>query len=108
MAVKPSDGAGYTVEDDTFRDEEVQLVHVEPPVSGAMQPAERGGQTIRYRIGAFVEPRGKSDGNHGDNDAGAGYRPVQVDDVFHPVAADKLPERDEPGEKCYHGKEHEG
>ena len=28
--------------------------------------------------------------------------------MFHPVATDKLPERDEPGEECYHGKEHEG
>ena len=60
MAVKPSDGAGYAVEDDTFRDEEVQLVHVEPSVSGAMQPAERGGQTIRYGGSILVEPRGQS------------------------------------------------
>ena len=31
-----------------------------------------------------------------------------MDDVFHPVATDKFPERNEPGEKCYHGKEYEG
>lgn len=108
MAVEPGDGTGYVVEDDAFRDEEVQFVHVEPSVGGTVQAAERGGQAIRYGVRSFVEPGGEGDGCRGDDDAGGGYRPVEVDGVREAVAADEFTEGYEPGDECYRGEEDEG
>ena len=73
-----------------------------------MQSAERASQTIGDRVCILVEPRGDSDRDHGHDDAGNCNRPIQVDDVFHPVAADEFPERYKPGEKCHHGKKYQG
>ncbi len=97
VAVEPGDGPGDAVEDDALRDEEVKLVHVEPAESGVVQAGHGGRHAVGNRAFLAVEGRGDGDGHDGHDDAGSRYRPVQVDSVCRPVAADEVPEGDESG-----------
>ena len=96
MAVEPCQGLRNAAENDFMGDELVNFINIEAVLGGLVERSEEAGHLVGNRAGPLaVEAAGKADGRQGDDHAADGNAPIQMNDVFRPVAADQFAERHE-------------